>query len=102
MGLTYVRTYGGGGGQTTTNPIMGKENKNNKYVIDVEAIPLYLYIYIPPYTCRGMDHLFHNGVEDTYGKNNRLSVHIQSVGEYDSVGATCHRERDKKCTAGDI
>ena len=41
-------------------------------------------------------------VEDTCRKYNRTFVHIQSVGRYDSIGAACHRESDKKCTVGDF
>ena len=41
-------------------------------------------------------------VEDTCRTYYRTFVHIQSIGRYDSIGATCHRESDKKCTAGDL
>ena len=41
-------------------------------------------------------------VEDTCRTYYRTFVHIQSIGRYDSIGATCHRESDKKCTVGDF
>ena len=37
-------------------------------------------------------------MEDTCRKYNRTFVHIQSIGRYDSIGAACRRESDKKCT----
>ena len=37
-------------------------------------------------------------MEDTCRKYNRTFVHIQCIGRYDSIGATCHRKSDKKCT----
>ena len=41
-------------------------------------------------------------VEDTCRTYFRTFVHIQSIGRYDPIGATCHRESDKKCTVGDF
>ena len=40
-------------------------------------------------------------MEDTCRTYYRTFVH-KSIGRYDSIGATCHRESDKKCTVGDF